>query len=72
MRLLESEKTLRESIPRSAADETAALNANASAARAEETERRVEEKVPAGADVGSLKCHPIPQLPELAFHAASE
>lgn len=51
MRLLESKKTLRESIPRLAAEDTAALNANASATRVEETEQGFEEKVPAGADI---------------------
>lgn len=71
MRPLESEKTSRESIPQLAAEETAAFNAKASATRAEETERRVEEYVPAGVAKVSLKCHPIPQLPEVEFHAAS-
>ena len=64
MRPLESEKTSRESIPQIAAEETAAY-------RAEETERRVEEYVPVGVAKVSLKCHPIPQLPEVEFHAAS-
>ena len=67
---LESEKTSRDSISQFAAEEIAAFNAKASATRAEETEWRVEENVPAGVANVSLKCHPIPQLPEVEFHAA--
>ena len=72
MRVLESEKTLRESMPQLAAYVIAAFNANASATRAEETERRFEEVLPAGEDMLSRNCHPIPQFPETESQAASE
>lgn len=72
MRVLESEKTLRESMPRLTASVIATFNANASATKAEETERHFEKVLPAGEDMLSRKCHPIPQFPEAESQAASE